>query len=136
MNKVNVEEVVQAYLAIRTERERILREYEAADSELKTDLEQIEKLLLGVCNDVNANSIKTQHGTVMRRLNERFYCQDWDNFYKFVMDNEAVQLLEKRIHQGNFKQFMSEHEGDGLPPGVNVMREYAISVRKSSSANQ
>jgi hypothetical protein len=136
MNKVNVEEIVQAYLAIRTERERILREYEAADSELKTDLEQIEKLLLGVCNDVNADSIKTQHGTVMRRLNERFYCQDWDNFYKFVMDNEAVQLLEKRIHQGNFKQFMSEHEGDGLPPGVNVMREYAVSVRKSSSANQ
>lgn len=136
MSKVDVEEIVRAYLAIRTERERILREYEAADSELKTDLEHIEKMLLGVCNDVNADSIKTHHGTVMRRLNERFYCQDWDNFYKFVMDNDVVQLLEKRIHQGNFKQFMSEHEGDGLPPGVNVMREYAISVRKPSSANQ
>ena len=136
MNKVNVEEIVQVYLAIRNERDRLLNEYEAADADLKTDLEQVEKLLLGVCNDVNADSIKTPHGTVMRRLNERYYCQDWDNFYKFVMDNEAVQLLEKRIHQGNFKQFMSDNEKDGLPPGVNVMREYGISVRKSSSVNQ
>ena len=136
MSKVDVEEVVQAYLAIRNERDRVLKEYEAVDGELKKDMDEIEKVLLGVCNDVNANSIKTQHGTVMRKLNERYYCQDWDNFYQFVMENEAVQLLEKRIHQGNFRQFISEHEGDGLPPGVNVMREYGISVRKSSSANQ
>jgi len=135
MNKVNVEELVTAYLAVRTERERLLRDYEAADATLKQDLEELEKIMLGVCNEVNADSIKTQHGTVMRKLNERYYCQDWENFYQFVMENNAVQLLEKRIHQGNFRQFISEHEGDGLPPGVNVMREYGISVRKSSSAN-
>lgn len=135
MSKVNVEELVIAYLAVRTERERLLRDYEAADATLKQDLEELEKIMLGVCNEVNADSIKTQHGTVMRKLNERYYCQDWENFYQFVMENNAVQLLEKRIHQGNFRQFISEHEGDGLPPGVNVMREYGISVRKSSSAN-
>ena len=135
MSKVNVEELVTAYLAVRTERERLLKDYEAADATLKQDLEELEKIMLGVCNEVNADSIKTQHGTVMRKLNERYYCQDWENFYQFVMENNAVQLLEKRIHQGNFRQFISEHEGDGLPPGVNVMREYGISVRKSSSAN-
>ena len=116
MSKVNVEELVIAYLAVRTERERLLRDYEAADATLKQDLEELEKIMLGVCNEVNADSIKTQHGTVMRKLNERYYCQDWENFYQFVMENNAVQLLEKRIHQGNFRQFISEHEGDGLPP--------------------
>jgi len=44
-----------------------------------------------------------------------------------------VDCLERRIHQGNFKQFMAEHEQDGLPPGVNVMREYAITVRRASN---
>jgi hypothetical protein len=66
-------------------------------------------------------------------LNERFYCNDWDNFRKFVLENEAVELLERRIHQGNFKEFMSEREGDGLPPGVNAMREFGITVRKPAS---
>ena len=132
---MDTEKVVEAYLAIRNERDRIRHEYEAQDARLLEDLKKVEAVLLSLCNSINADSVKTSLGTVMRRLNERYYCQDWENFYQFVMENNAVQLLEKRIHQGNFRQFISEHEGDGLPPGVNVMREYGISVRKSSSAN-
>jgi hypothetical protein len=133
MSNIDVEELVGAYLAIRAERERILRQYDSEDAVLKSDMAEIEAMMLSVCNEVNADSIKTQYGTVMRKLNERYYCNDWDNFRKFVLEQEAVELLEKRIHQGNFKQFLSEHEGDGLPPGVNIMREFGISVRKSSN---
>lgn len=129
---MDTEKVVEAYLAVRNERERLLREYEAEDAKLKEDLKKIEAVLLDVCNTINADSIKTSLGTVMRKLNERYFCSDWDNFRKFVLENEALELFEKRIHQGNFKQFMESHEGDGLPPGVNVMREYGITVRKAS----
>lgn len=129
---VNTEELVAAYLAIRTQREVLLRNYEEQDKALKADMMQLEAAMLDVCNQVNADSIKTSHGTVMRKLNERFFCQDWDNFYKFLMDQEAPHLLERRIHQGNFKEFMKDHEDSGLPPGVSVMREYGVTVRKSS----
>lgn len=129
---VNTEQMVDAYLAIRNEREKILREYEAHDARLKEDLAKIEAALLTVCNDINADSIKTTNGTVIRKLNERFYCNDWDNFRKYVLENEAVELLERRIHQGNFKQHLSDRTGDGLPPGVSVMREFGITVRKVS----
>ena len=128
----NTDELVEAYLAIRSQREKLARDYEAADNALKEDMAKLEAVMLDMCNSVNADSIKTRHGTVMRKLNERFFCQDWENFYKFVLDNEAVQLLERRIHQSNFKEFMKDHDGDGLPPGVNVMREFGISVRKAS----
>ena len=131
-NVGNTDELVEAYLQIRSAREILLRKYEMEDTALKEDMAQIEKVMLDMCNAVNADSIKTKHGTVMRKLNERFFCQDWDNFYRFVLDNEAVQLLERRIHQGNFKEFLRDHASDGLPPGVNVMREFGISVRKSS----
>jgi len=134
---VDLEEIVSAYIAIRNERDRVAKEYEAKDEVLKEQLGQLEQQLLVVCNDVNANSINTPAGTVIKRLNERFFCSDWDNFRKFVKENDAVELLERRIHQGNFKQFMSEHLADGLPPGVNVMREFAITVRKpTNSSNQ
>ena len=49
-----------------------------------------------------------------------------------MLENEAVDLMEARIHQGNFKEFIKEHKADGLPPGVNVMREFTIVVRKPS----
>ena len=129
---MDTEKVVEAYLAVRNERERILRDYEAQDAKLKDDLKKIEAVLLDVCNTINADSIKTSLGTVMRKLNERYFCNDWDNFKQFVLDNEALDLFEKRIHQSNFKQFMESHEGDGLPPGVSVMREFGITVRKAS----
>jgi len=128
----DTDELVEAYLLIRSEREKLLREYEASYAKLKEDMLKLEAVMLDMCNAVNADSIKTKHGTVMRKLNERYFCQDWDNFYKYVLENEAVQLLERRIHQGNFKEHLAENEADGLPPGVNVMREFGVSVRKAS----
>jgi hypothetical protein len=126
----NLEELVQIYLTIRTEREKILAAYETQDKAFKDELNVLEQAMLAICNDTNADSIKTQNGTVIRKMNERFYCNDWDNFKKFVLEHQAVELFERRIHQGNFKEFMSEHKDDGLPPGVNVMREFGITVRK------
>ena len=129
----NLEELVKAYLTIRTERETLKSQYEVNDKVLLDDMDALEKEMLVICNDTNASSIRTGSGTVIRKLNERFTTNDWDNFKKFVIENDAVDLLERRIHQGNFKQFMAEHERDGLPPGVNVMREFGIVVRKPSN---
>jgi hypothetical protein len=131
--KMNLEELVQTYLTIRSEREKILNEYETKDKVLKEELLVLEQSMLSICNDTNADSIKTQNGTVIRKMNERFYCNDWDNFKKFILEHQAIDLFERRIHQGNFKEFMSEHKDDGLPPGVNVMREFGITVRKPTS---
>lgn len=129
--QVNIEELVSAYLKIRAEREILANNFEQEDNALKADMAEIEQLMLASCNEINADSIKTSKGTVMRSVKDRFTCNDWDNFYKFVLEQRAPQLLEKRIHQGNFKQFYNEE--DGLPPGVNVMREYGITVRKPSN---
>lgn len=131
-NQFNTAELVEVYLAIREERSRILREYEEQDKALKADMAQLEASLLDTCNKVNASSINTQHGTIIRSLKERFVCSDWDSFKQFVRENDAVDCLERRIHQGNFKEFLKERVDDGLPPGVNVMREFGITVRKSS----
>lgn len=132
---MNAEELINAYINIRSERDKLLKDYEEKDAALKADLSQLESALLAICNEVGADSLKVKAGTAMRRVNERFFCSDWPNFRKFVMDNDAPELLERRIHQGNFKQFMSEHKDDGLPPGVNVTREYAITVRRASSSS-
>jgi len=129
---IDVESLVKAYLSIRAERERIREDYEEKDLALKTEQDALSQVLLQVCNDNNASSIKTQSGTVIRRINERFFCNDWGSFYPYIVENNAPELLERRIHQGNFKQFLSEHAQDGLPPGINVMREFDIAVRKSS----
>jgi hypothetical protein len=131
--ELNLDELVKIYLTIRNEREKLKSGWEVEDGALEQEMKLLEQSMLTVCNDTNASSIRTESGTVIRSLKERFTTNDWDNFKKFVLDNEAIDLLERRIHQGNFKEFMAEHQGEGLPPGVNVMREFTIVVRKPSN---
>jgi hypothetical protein len=52
-----------------------------------------------------------------------------------VLEHQALELLERRIHQGNFKEFITERQDEGLPPGVNVMREFGVTVRKPTSVS-
>jgi len=126
----DMEELVKTYLTIRNERDRIEAEYKDQDAALKAEMATLEQAMLSGCNEIKADSIKTPHGTVIKSLKERYTCSDRDNFNKFVLETGAVELFEARLHQGNFKEFMSERHSDGLPPGVNVMREFAVTVRK------
>jgi hypothetical protein len=130
--EMNLEELVKTYLTIRTAREKLEASWKVEDSEFEQEMKMLEQSMLTVCNETNASSIRTGSGTVIRSLKERFTTNDWDNFKKFILENEAVDLLERRIHQGNFKEFIAERRDDGLPPGVNVMREFTIVVRKPS----
>lgn len=128
----DVEELVKTYLTIRNAREKIQAEWEATDNELKREQQLIEQNLMVICNEKNAKAIRTDAGTVFRRLNERYTIADGELFRKFVMENEVPELFETRIAQTRFKEFIAERQGEGLPPGVNVMREFAVVVRKPS----
>jgi len=129
----NMEELVKSYLTIRNERERIEADFKVRDSQLKEDLTLLEQAILSGCNEMKADSIRTEHGTVIKSLKERFTCSDRDNFNKFVLETGAVELFAAHLHHSNFKEFMSERQHEGLPPGVNVMREFSITVRKPTT---
>jgi hypothetical protein len=128
--------LVETYLTIRRKRETLKADYESADSELKEDMTRLEQALLAICNETNVNGLKTTHGTVTRTVKDRFFCTDWDHFKKFVELEGSIDLLERRIHQRNFKEFMANRESSGLPPGVNALREYDITVRKASTTSE
>jgi len=130
--KIPLDEVVSTYLTIRNDKERRAREFQKKDQELKNDLEQLEQVMLNSCNEVNADSIKTSRGTIIKSLKENYVCSDWSNFKDFILDNEAPELLQQRIHQANFKEFLSSRTEEGLPPGISSMRAFSIVVRKPS----
>jgi hypothetical protein len=130
---MKLDDLVTTYLTIRTERNTLKNQWEIRDAELKADLEQLEQAMLVACNAINADSIRTGSGTIIKSLKETYTCGDWDNFKQFVVDNNALDLLQQRISQTNFKEFMSTRQEDGLPPGISTLREFAITVRKPTS---
>lgn len=126
-------DLVKAYISIRNERGKLAKEYEAKDLVLKEKLQRLEQAMLSACNDIDADSIKTSSGVIIRSLKENYVCGDWDNFKKFILENNALELLQQRISQTNFKEFINSRKDEGLPPGISTMREFNITVRKSSN---
>jgi hypothetical protein len=50
--------------------------------------------------------------------------------YRFIKEHDAFALLEKRLHQTNMKEFLSENP-EVQPVGLNVENEYTVVVRRS-----
>jgi hypothetical protein len=80
---------------------------------------------------MGSKSIKTDYGTVMMSVKTHYTTQDWDSFKNFVVKNDAVDLLEKRIAQRNMASFLESNPGL-VPPGLNSDQRYDITVRKST----
>jgi hypothetical protein len=87
--------------------------------------------LLNFCNEQNLDSVKTPAGTISRRVQTRYWTTDWDQMNNFIIEHNALHLLEKRIHNTNMKQFLEDNP-DALPIGLQVDNKYVIQVRKPS----
>lgn len=125
-----VDELVSVFIKIRDARDAARREHEAKEADFNEQLDMINARLLEICKDTGADSIKTAHGTAIRGVKSRYWTSDWDSFYKFMIEHNVPELLERRIQQTNIKQFLEENP-ELLPAGLNVDREYAITVRRS-----
>ena len=128
-DKLPVEKLVAAYRKIRAAIAEEEEAFEAKVADLKEKLDYVSNELLEFCRDQNVDSVKTPAGTVSRRVQSRYWTTDWEQMYDFIEKNNAPFLLEKRIHNGNMKQFMEENP-DALPIGLQVDNKYVVHVRK------
>lgn len=127
--EVKADKLVKAYVRIRDKRKAIAEAYEREDNELKEFLETIETELLEICKETGADSLRTEFGTVSRRIAKRYWTNDWHSFYQFLKEHGAMELLEKRIAQTNMGTFLEENP-DLLPPGLQVDSRYTVSIRR------
>ena len=127
---ISVDKLVSVYIKMRDKRSTLLREYEEQDGAIKEQMETLESKLLDLCKSIGADSLKTQHGTVIRTVKTRYWTSDWNSMHKFIMQHNMPDLLEKRISQTVMKQLIEENP-DMMPPNLNVDSRYAVTIRRS-----
>lgn len=126
---IPVNDLVAAYRNLRAAIAEETETYDAKVASLKEKLDLVSAELLNVCNEQNIDSLRTPAGTVSRRVQTRYWTTDWEQMYKFVVENDVPFILEKRIHNVNMKQLLEENP-DVLPAGLQVDNKYVIHVRK------
>jgi predicted metal-dependent phosphotriesterase family hydrolase len=128
--KPSVDELVTVYIKIRDARDAARKQADEINADFEEQLDVINQQILEICKETGADSIKTKHGTAIRTIKSRYWTNDWERFYDFMFEHNVPELLERRIHQTNVKQFLEENP-DLLPAGLNVDSVYSITVRRS-----
>lgn len=123
--------LVQVYVKIRDARDLKKKQMEQEIAELDEQLDAVEQELLEICKTTGQDGGKTQFGSFTRSVKTRYWTSDWDSMYKFIREHDAPELLERRIHQGNFSDFLQQNP-DTMPAGVNVESKYSITVRRAT----
>jgi len=125
-----LDKLAAVYIKIRDAKDTLTSDYKKQYATLEEQMGVLEAEMLEICKNMNADSVRTKAGTIVRSVKSRYWTNDWDSMYRFIKENDAYGLLEKRLHQTHMKEFLSENP-DLLPMGLNVESEYTVVVRRS-----
>ena len=125
-----LDRLAKVYLKIRGHLGEITKAYETEAEMLKAKQHEVALAMKDIMQATGQKTAKTDHGTIILSTKTRYIAQDWDAMKRFIIDNDAVDLLEKRIAQKNMGEFLENNPGL-VPPGLNTMTEVDVSVRKA-----
>lgn len=122
---IPMDKLARMYVKMRT----AIQELDKQIENIKDQQQQVKNAMKDQMMALGTKSVRTEHGTITIKEKTRFYTQDWDSFKKFVVEHDAVDLLEKRISQLNMQTFLEENP-NLHPPGLSNTAEFDISVTK------
>jgi hypothetical protein len=128
--EVKLDKVAKTYVKIRDKRSALKKAYEAEDLKLTDQLETLDSFLLETLQSLGAESVRTKHGTVVKTLAVKPSCGDWGAFGEWIIENNALEALERRVKKSFIVDYMNDNK-DELPPGISVLKEYTVTIRRS-----
>ena len=121
--KLPIDKLIKIYIKMRDARKNLDRQSNAIEEQMG----MVEAQLLDICKDTNVSSLKTPSGRITRSIKTFYTTADWPSMHQFIKEHDALDLVERRIHQSNMKTFLEENT-DLLPPGLNADRKYTVVV--------
>ena len=126
---VAVDKLTRIYIKIRDARAALASKFKEEDSALSDQLDLVKRELLNYCSENGVESMRTADGIFYRTTKTRYWTSDWESMHKFILEHGVPEFLDKRLNQGTVKQFLEENP-ESVPPGLNTVVEYVITVRK------
>lgn len=125
-----IDRMVEVYIKLRDRRAARTSQYEKEDKEDREKMAVIENELLRRATAEGVTGFKTEHGVTYSDV--KYVCSgaDWGAFYDWIVENNAFDMLERRIKSTTVKTYMEENDG-AVPPGVNVMTIRQMKVRRN-----
>ena len=128
-SKITPDKLAKTYLRIRAERSMLSAKYKEEDGKLIRQMDTVKQAMLDHCEAHNVESVRTSEGLFFRSTKKKYWVSEWDAMHRLIVEENAPQLLDKRINQANMREFLEENP-DLKPEGLEIEEEVTISVRK------
>ena len=126
---IPIEQIVSTYIKLRDKRDMMYQDFKEKTAQIEEDMQTLKHKLVEISKETGATSFSSPSGTAYRTVKNRYWTNDWESFYAFMREQGSMELLEKRIHQTNIKEFIDANP-DVHPPGLNIDSEYEITIRR------
>lgn len=121
--------LLKLYIKLRDQRAQRKAAYEEDDADDRGKQDKIEIEFLRRFNERGIDNVAARGiGTAYRSTRASATVADWDALLDHVQDNEAWEMLERRVNKTAVQQYRDEH--DDLPPGVNWSETQVINFRR------
>lgn len=126
---MQLNDLIRKYIKIRDAKDEFVAAHKKELARYTNAMKKIEEMILNEFNETGQESAKTKFGTAYVSTKTSARVVSRDDFFGFVREQGAWDILEARANTTAVKAFMEEH--DTLPPGVNVTRVNTINIRRS-----
>lgn len=121
--------LLQLFIALRDRRTERKAAYQLDDTSDRSKQEKIETEFLRRFGDRGIDNVSARGvGTAYRSTRVSATVADWDSLLGHIQDQDAWELLERRVNKTAVEQFKEQHED--LPPGVNWSESQVVNFRR------
>lgn len=120
-------EMIDRLYAIREER----KDLNARDKELIAEWREVEGNLIGTLEEQGGDIGRTEIATATITENVLPNVEDWDEVHRYVIEEQALHLLHRRISTGAYKELLDAKQS---VPGIVPYVQKQISLRKRTTS--
>lgn len=130
VDQANIDQIVAKYVEFRDALDRKQKALDAELAPMKAGMVTIENYLMDLANKTGQTKFGTPSGTAFITTKTGCNVADWDVVKKFVLDNNAWNLLNKAVNKTAVGEYMDANNQQ-TPPGVNWTTMKAIQIRRA-----
>ena len=125
---MNIGDVIRAYTKLRDQRTAVEAEVKEKVATIKAKMTKLEAYLKEQMDAQGLTQFKSDHGTAFLTTTDFANVGNWDEVLQFIKDNEAYDMLEKRVSKTAVRGYMDKHKR--VPPGVTYGTTLDVNIRK------
>jgi hypothetical protein len=129
---IKVDDVIATYMKLKSQKETIEAGTKEQVAVIKAKMEKLESWIKEQADAQGVTSFKTKFGTAFLTTTDYANVADWDAMLTFVKENEAYDMLEKRVSKTAVRGYIEQTKA--VPPGVNYGTRLEVNIRKPAAS--